>query len=67
MTTLILLVLAGLFVLGLTAVVIGITDSAQRRAWRRIADERRRSWERRQRQLHGGRFHVDAYADEDTD
>ncbi|MFP5068977.1 hypothetical protein ACLFMI_04840 [Pseudonocardia nantongensis] len=67
MTVLVMLALAGLVVMILTAVVIGVTDSAQRGAWRRIADERRRSWERRQRQLHGDRFHVDAWGDEDTD
>lgn len=59
------LALVGLAVLVLAATVIGLNDSAQRGAWRRIADERRRAWERRQRQLHGNRFHVDAWGDED--
>ncbi|MBC3194201.1 hypothetical protein H7X46_24410 [Pseudonocardia sp. C8] len=67
MITLVTLVLAGLAVIVLTAIVIGVTDARQRTAWRRIAAERRRAWERRQRQLHGGPHHVDAWADEDTD
>lgn len=66
MTTLIGIVVVGLVVLGVAAVVIGVVDSAQAAAWRRIAAERRASWERRQ-QLHGQRRYVDAWADEDTD
>jgi hypothetical protein len=61
------LVLAGLAVVVLTAIVIGVTESRQSGAWRRIAAERRRAWERRQRQLHGSPHHVDAWGDEDTD
>lgn len=67
MTALVALALAGLVVVVLTAVVIGVTDSRQSQAWRRIAAERRRAWERRQRQLHGGPHHVDAWGDEDSD
>lgn len=67
MITLVVLALAGLAVVVLTAVVIGVTESRQSGAWRRIAAERRRSWERRQRQLHGSTHHVDAWGDEDTD
>lgn len=65
MTALIGLIAVGLAVLALTGVVIGVVDSAQRQAWRRIAAERRVTWERRQR-LQGRRY-VDAWADEDTD
>lgn len=67
MTAVVVLALVGLAVLVLTAIVVGVTDSAQREAWRSIADERRRAWERRQRQLHGDHFRVDSWADEDTD
>ena len=66
MIALIGLIAVGLVVLALTGVVIGVVDSAQRRAWRRIAAERRSSWEQRQTQ-HGRRRYVDAWADEDTD
>lgn len=67
MTALIMLVAIGLAVLALTGIAIGVVDSAQRRAWRRIAAERRISWERRQ-QPHGPRSgYVDAWADEDSD
>lgn len=62
MTGLIILVIVGLSVLVLTGVVIGVVDSAQRRAWRRIAAERRIVWEQR-----GPRRYVEAWADEDTD
>lgn len=67
MTVLLMSALVGLAVIVLAAVTIGVTESAQRAAWRRIAGERRRSWERRQRQLHGSRRHVEAWGDEDTD
>ncbi|TCK27168.1 hypothetical protein [Pseudonocardia endophytica] len=60
------IVVVGLAVLGIAAVVIGVVDSAQSAAWRRIAAERRATWERRQ-QLLGHRRNVDAWADEDTD
>lgn len=66
MTGLIGLVIVGLAVLVLTGIVIGVVDSAQRRAWRRIAAERRNVWEQRQ-QLRGPRRYVEAWADEDTD
>lgn len=66
MITLIGIAVAGLVLLGIAAVVIGVVDSAQSTAWRRIAAERRATWERRQ-QLLGHRRHVDAWADEDTD
>ncbi len=66
MIVLIGIVVAGLVVLGVAAVVIGVVDSAQSTAWRRIAAERRANWERRQ-QLLGHRRYVDAWADEDTD
>lgn len=66
MTALIGLIVVGLSVLALTGVVIGVVDSAQRGAWRRIAAERRSAWERRQ-QWQGRRRYVDAWADEDSD
>ncbi|MBN9792316.1 hypothetical protein DMP17_27515 [Pseudonocardia sp. TMWB2A] len=59
--------LAGLATLVVSAIVIGVTDRRQSEAWRRIAEQRRREWERRQRQLHGRPHHVDAWGDEDSD
>ena len=67
MITLITVILAGLAVIVLTAIVLGVTESRQSGAWRRIAAERRRAWERRQHQLHGGPYHVEAWGDEDSD
>ena len=67
MIALVTLALTGLAVIVVTAVVIGVTDSRRSRTRRRIAAERRRAWERRQRQLHGRSPHIDAWADEDTD
>lgn len=66
MTAMIVVAVAGVLALGIAAVVIGVVDSAQSAAWRRIAAERRKAWERRQ-QLLGHRRHVDAWADEDSD
>lgn len=66
MTYLIGIVVVGLVALGVAGVVIGVVDSAQSAAWRRIAAERRATWERRQNLL-GRRRYVDAWADEDTD
>jgi hypothetical protein len=66
MTFLIGIVVVGLVALGVAGVVIGVVDSAQSAAWRRIAAERRATWERRQHLL-GRRRYVDAWADEDTD
>lgn len=66
MIVLIGIIVAGFVVLGVAAVVIGVVDSAQSAAWRRIAAERRKTWERRQ-QLLGHRRFVEAWADEDTD
>lgn len=66
MIAMIVVAVAGILALAITAVVIGVVDSAQSAAWRRIAAERRKTWESRQQLLGHGR-HVDAWADEDTD
>ena len=66
MTGLIGLIAAGLAVLMLIGVVVGVVDSAQRRAWRRIAAQRRIGWEQRRRGS-GRAQYVEAWADEDTD
>ncbi|MEJ8278921.1 hypothetical protein [Pseudonocardia spirodelae] len=67
MITLVATVLAGLAVLVVTAIVIGVTDHRRTDSWRRIAEHRRREWERKQRQLHGRSHRVDAWGDEDSD
>lgn len=59
--TVLVLVLVGLGVLAVIGVVVGVTDAAQSRAWRRVAAERRRNWEVR----HGGGY--DSWGDEDSD
>ncbi|WP_181780850.1 hypothetical protein [Pseudonocardia pini] len=56
------LVLVGLGVLAVIGVVVGVMDAAQSRAWRRVAAERRRTWEVR----HGGGYH-DSWSDDDSD
>lgn len=66
MTVLVTIAIAGLAVLVVSAVVIGVVESAQASAWRRIAAQRRKTWERRQ-QLHGRPRYVESWADEDTD
>jgi hypothetical protein len=61
------LIAAGIGLLVLVAIVVGIVESAQAPTWRQIAAERRAQWEARQPQLHGidpyagGRPHDDVY------
>ncbi|GAA0944117.1 hypothetical protein [Pseudonocardia zijingensis] len=44
---------AGIGLLVLVAIVVGIVEAAQASRWRQIAAERRARWEARQPQLHG--------------
>ncbi|MCO7192398.1 hypothetical protein [Pseudonocardia sp. McavD-2-B] len=67
MIALVAVAMAGLATLVVSAIVIGVTERRRSEAWRRIAEQRRREWERRQRQLHGRPHHVDAWGDEDSD
>jgi hypothetical protein len=52
------LIVAGIGLLVLVAIVVGIVEAAQAPTWRQIAAERRARWEAKQPQLHG----VDPYA-----
>jgi hypothetical protein len=52
------LIAAGIGLLVLVAIVVGIVESAQAPTWRQIAAERRAQWEAKQPQLHG----LDPYA-----
>ena len=47
------LIAAGIGLLVLVAIVVGIVDAAQAPTWREIAAERRARWEAKQPQLHG--------------
>jgi hypothetical protein len=47
------LITAGIGLLVLVAVVVGIVEAAQAPTWRQIAAERRAQWEAKQPQLHG--------------
>ncbi len=47
------IIIAGAAFIVVVAVVVGIVDSLQAPAWRRIARERRRNWEARQLELQG--------------
>ncbi len=47
------LIAAGIGLLVLVAIVVGIVDAAQAPTWRQIAAERRAQWEAKQPQLHG--------------
>lgn len=50
----IMLIAAGLGFIAVVAIVVGIVDAAQSSAWRRVAAERRESWEaRHQPEFHG--------------
>jgi hypothetical protein len=47
------LIAAGIGLLVLVAIVVGIVEATQAPTWRQIAAERRARWEARQLQLHG--------------
>ena len=49
---------AGIGLLVVVAIVVGIVDARRAATWRQIAAERRERWEARQPQLHG----ADPYA-----
>ena len=44
----IMIIVGGIALIAVMAIVVGIADSVQAPAWRRIARERRRIWEARQ-------------------
>lgn len=64
LTALVGIAVVGLLLLGLMAVLLGVLDSAQSGAWRRIAAERRATWERRQYR-HRRATYVDSWGDQD--
>jgi hypothetical protein len=47
------LIAAGIGLLVLVAIVVGIVEAAQAPTWRQIAADRRAQWEAKQPQLHG--------------
>jgi hypothetical protein len=60
------LIVAGIGLLVLVAIVVGIVEATQAPTWRQIAAERRARWEAKQPQLHGhdpyaGSHHHDDY------
>jgi hypothetical protein len=55
----IVLIAAGIGLLVLVAIVVGIVEAVQAATWRQIAAERRAEWEAKQPQLHG----FDPYTD----
>jgi hypothetical protein len=67
------LIVAGIGLLVLVAIVVGIWDATQAPTWRQVAAERRARWEAKQPQLHGpdqnaGPYpYDDAYDDESWD
>jgi hypothetical protein len=67
------LIAAGIGLLVLVAIVVGIVEAAQAPTWRQIAAERRAQWEAKQPQLHGLDPHAgpqpydDGYDDESWD
>lgn len=61
------LIAAGIGILVLVAIVVGIVDARQASTWRRIAAERRAQWEARQPQLHGFDPYAGPHLHDDTD
>ncbi len=47
-------IVAGIALIALIAVVVGVVDAARAPTWRSVAAERRARWEERVRELHGG-------------
>jgi hypothetical protein len=45
-------IVAGIGLILIIAVIVGIVDARQASVWRRIAAERRRNWEARQPEFH---------------
>jgi hypothetical protein len=60
------LIAAGIGLLILVAIVVGIVDATQASTWRRIAAERRAQWEAKQPQLHGVDPSASPYAIDDA-
>ncbi|WP_214367344.1 hypothetical protein [Pseudonocardia sp. H11422] len=54
----------GFVLLIVIAVVVGILDAARTNAWRRVAAERRRTWELRQQLQHHQIADQDAWDDD---
>jgi hypothetical protein len=48
------LIVGGIVFIAVVAIVVGIVDATRATRWRRIAEERRREWEERVLELHGG-------------
>jgi len=59
------LIVAGLGLVVLVAIVVGIVEATQASAWRQIAAERRARWEARQPQLHGFDPYAGPHPDDD--
>jgi hypothetical protein len=59
------MIAAGIGLLVLVAIVVGIVDAAQAPTWRQVAAERRARWEAKQPQLHGLDQHAGPYAYDD--
>jgi hypothetical protein len=53
------LIVAGIGLLVLVAIVVGIVEATQAPTWRQIAAERRARWEAKQPQPHAGSLHHD--------
>jgi hypothetical protein len=47
-------IVGGIVFIAVVAIVVGIVDATRATRWRRIAEERRREWEERVLELHGG-------------
>ena len=63
----IILIVAGIGLLVLVAITVGIVEAAQAPTWRQIAAERRARWEAKQPQLHGLDPYAGSQSHDDTD
>jgi hypothetical protein len=47
-------IVGGIVFIAVVAIVVGVVDATGATRWRRVAEERRREWEERVLELHGG-------------
>jgi hypothetical protein len=60
-------IVVGIVFIAVAAIVVGIVDARRADRWRQVAEERRREWEERALELHGGAWPSTANDDWDDD
>jgi hypothetical protein len=58
------MIVGGIAVIVVIAIVVGVVDATKAPTWRQIAADRRRDWEARQFEPHGGEPWTDTWQDD---